>query len=230
MLNSKMIARGPVFVPAVNHDGSKLVWSNRTDDHRDLFAYEDGQTVRLTNDAEVDMDPALDSVNDRLVWSRRAEDGWDLYEMLEGVPTPLYTEEGDQRKPQFSADGSTLVFEDDGGIGVVRGDRRITIAKAQGTEVSRRPRVSDDGSRIFWERFDQATMSTTLWMRDEDGKDRPLLAPSTGWSGYSISRNGQQLTYSAFSEEGEDLHVWHLDNGVREVISDKAAVARSSRR
>lgn len=228
MLTQRLIARGAVYPPAANRDGSKLVWSNRSDGTRDLFTQKDGQTVRLMQDEEVDIEPAMTPNGDRLLWSRRVNKDWDIYEMVDGTAKPLFTEKGAQRKPAFSADASTLVFEDRGGIGVVRDGKRELIASPEGTEISRKPRVSADGSRVFWERYDTQARTQELWMRDQDGVEKPVLDKESGWTRAAISRNGRQVTYSAFGEAGgEDLFVWHLDSGKRETIADKAAVGET---
>lgn len=225
MLTPSLIARGAVYPPAVNRDGSQLVWSNRSEGSRDLFVHQGGETRRLTQDPELDIEPALTPSGDRLVWSRRVEKDWDLFEMVEGKPTLLYGGPGAQRKPVFSDDASTLVFEDGGGIGIVRDGKKERIAPPEGPEVSRKPQVSEDGSRVFWERYDTSTRTKTLWMRDEAGVEKPLLTPESKWTGATISRNGRQVTYSAFSESGtEDLMVWHLDKGQKSAVADKQAV------
>lgn len=225
MLTPTLIARGAVYPPAVNRDGSQLAWSDRTEGSRDLFLHENGETRRLTRDEEVDIEPALTPAGDRLVWSRRVDKDWELFEMVEGKPTLVHGGPGAQRKPVFSDDASTLVFEDDGGIGVVRDGKRERIALPEGAEISRKPQVSEDGTRVFWERYDTSTRGKSLWMKDEAGVEKPLLSADSGWTGAAISRNGRQVTYSAFSESGtEDLMVWHLDTNQRHPIADKAAV------
>ena len=228
MLTPTLIARGPVFPPSTNRDGSIMAFSNRLDEKRDIFLHRQGETIRLTDDAEVDTEPALTPDGDRLIWSRRVSPGeWDLYEMTDEGPKVFIDGPGQQRKPRFSTDGSTLVFEDNGGIGVIRDGKRELLAPAEGDEISTRPRVSGDGKRVFWERRDLRARTRSLWMRDENGHDKELLSPESGWTGATFSRNGKQVTYSARNEEGEDLFVWHLDSNKHEILANKADVGEA---
>jgi Tol biopolymer transport system component len=227
MLTPTLIARGAVFSPATSRDGQVMAWSNRKNGTRDIFVRRNEETFQLTHDSEVDTEPALTPDGEVLIWSRRTGQDWDLYQAIDGHIEPLIEEPGPQRKPQISADGSTLVFEDRDGVGVVRNGEREWIAPPAGTEVSRRPLVSADGSRVFWERFDQSTRTNTLWMRDQNGNEKPLLTPDDSWTGYNISRNGQQVTYSVWTDKGEDLHVWDLDTNQRSPVADKEDVNES---
>ena len=226
MLNPRLIAQGPVFMPATSRDGSVMAWSNRLDETRDIFVQRGGETTRLTTDEEIDTEPTLTPEGDVLVWSRRVAGGdWDLYEANpQGEIRPLLAEPGAQRKPRFSADGSTLVFEDRGGIGIIREGEREWIARPEGNEDSRKPRINHDGSRVFWERFDAASRTTTLWMRDQNGAEKPLLTPDHSWTGYDINREGDRITYSVWTDEGEDLKVWDLGTNQVTELASKAGV------
>lgn len=224
MLTPTLIARGPVFSPATSKDGHIMAWSNRKSGTRDIYVRRDGQTTQLTNDPEIDTEPAMTPEGDILIWSRRVGSDWDLYQSVDGEISPLVTGDGAQRKPQISGDGSTLVFEDNDGIGLMRDGARKRFAPPQGSEISRRPLVSHDGSRIFYERFDQATRSTTVWMRDQDGVEKPILTPDDSFTEYTISRNGRQVTYAEWTDKGKDLHVWDLDTDERRVLAGKEDV------
>jgi len=204
-----------------------MAWSNRKNGTRDIFVRRDAETIQLTNDAEIDTEPALTPDGDILVWSRRVGQDWDLFQSVDGTVEPLISEPGAQRKPQISADGSTLVFEDRNGIGVLRDGQREWLAPPEGSQISRRPRVSDDGTRVFWERFDQVDRTQTLWMRDQTGQQKPLLTPDDSWTGYAVSRNGKQITYSVWTDKREDLYVWHLDTNERHAIANKEDVNES---
>lgn len=228
MLTPRLIARGAVYPPAVNRDGSKIIWSDRSEGTRDLFTQKDGATVRLTQDKALDIEPAMTPSGDRLVWSRRVNKDWDIYEMVDGKPQPLFTGKGAQRKPVFSADVSTLAFEDNNGIGVVRNGKRELIPKPEGPEILRKPRLSEDGRRVFYERYDAQARTQEFWMRDEDGVNKPILDKESSWTRAAVSRNGRQVTYAAWGESGgEDIFVRHLDTDKRGVIADKAAVGES---
>lgn len=222
MLTPTLIARGPVFPPATNRDGQVMAWSNRKSGTRDIYLRRNGETTQLTNDKEIDTEPALTPDGEVLIWSRRTADkDWDLYQSVEGDIFPLISDPGPQRKPQMSGDGSTLVFEDRDGVGILRDGVREHIALPEGTEISRRPRVSHDGSRVFWERFDQSDRSTTLWMRDQEGEVKPVLTPDDSWTEYAISRNGRQITYAEWTDKGKDLHVWDMDTDQRRPLAAK---------
>lgn len=205
-----------------------MAWSNRTENNRDIFVRRNGETTAVTQDSEIDAEPALSPDGDVLIWSRRTEQDWDLYISVDNGPgEALIAEPGPQRKPVFSADGSTLVFEDRGGIGVWRGGEREWIAEPNDSEVSQNPKVSEDGTRVFWERFDQNSRTKTLWMRDQDGAEKALLSPEDAWTGYAVSKNGQQLTYSVFTDKGEDLKVWDLASNEVSDLANKEDVNES---
>jgi len=227
MLTPKLIARGAVFPPATDKNGTVLAWSNRKNGTRDIFLQREGETVQLTNDPAVDTEPALSPDGDILIWARREQGEWDLYQKAGDGIEPFLAEPGVQRKPQISHDGSTLVFEDRNGVGILRDSEREWLAPPEGTEVSQNPRVSHDGSRVFWERFDKADRSTTLWMRDQNGVSKPLLTPDDSWTGYTTSRNGRQLTYSVWTDKGEDLVEWELDTNERRAVANKEDVNES---
>ena len=228
MLKPTLIARGAVFMPSASRDGSTLAWSNREDGTRDIYLQRHGQTTRLTSDAEVDTEPALTPDGDVLLWSRRSEGGeWDLYEYSRGEILPFLTDEGPQRKPRFSSDGSTLVFEDRGGVGLMRDGERQHFAKADNNQESRRPRVNADGTRVFWERFNATDRTTTLWMRDQDGVEKALLKPDSKWTSYDINAEGTKLTYGVQTDEGEDLKVWDLTTNEVSDLAGKAGVNES---
>lgn len=215
-------------MPATNRDGSVLAWSNRTEGTRDIFVRRNGETTRLTTDSEVDSEPTMTPDGETLVWSRRVEGDWDLYlSDSQGKIKPFLTENGAQRKPRFSADGSTLVFEDRGGIGIMRDNKRDWIAQPPGNEQLQNPRTNEDGSRVFYERFNADQRSTTLWMRDQNGTEKPLLTPEDGWTGYDIDKEGQRVTYSVWTEEGEDLKVWDLTTNAVTELANKAGVNES---
>jgi Tol biopolymer transport system component len=227
LIKPQVIARGPVFMPASSQDGAVLAWSNRLDGTRDIFIQRDGETQRVTTDSEVDSEPTLTPDGEILIWSRRTEDSWDLYEATsDGVVSPFLTDPGPQRKPRFSTDGSTLVFEDRGGIGVMKDGRREWIAKAKGNEQSQRPRVNHDGTRVFWERFDAQTRTTSLWMRDQHGAEKQLLTPDDSWTGYSFDKEGEKVTFSVWSEAGdEDLKVLDLATNTVSDLANKEGVS-----
>ena len=227
MLTPTLIARGAVFSPATNHDGTVMAWSNRKNGTRDIYMRRGDETMAVTSDSEVDTEPALTPDGEVLIWSRRVGQDWDLYQYLDGVVEPLVEGPGAQRKPQISADGSTLVFEDTDGVGVMRDGERQLLAPAEGTEISRRPRLSADGERIFWERFDQSDRTTTLWMRDQNGSQKPLLTPEDSWTGYAISNDGQKITYSVWTDKGEDLYSWDLTTNERKAVANKEDVNES---
>ena len=84
MLTPTLIARGAVFPPATNRDGSRMAWSNRKNGTRDIFVLQDGKTTQLTQDSEIDTEPTLSPDGDILIWSRRVEGDWDLYQSLDG--------------------------------------------------------------------------------------------------------------------------------------------------
>lgn len=201
-----------------------MAWSNRKSGTRDLYLKRGDETIQLTNDSEIDTEPALTPDGDILIWSRRTGDDWDLYQYFDGKMEPLYSEPGAQRKPKISGDGSTLVFEDRDGIAIVKDGERLRVAPPQGTEISRSPLVSHDGNRVFWERFDQADRTKTVWMRDENGVEKPLLTPDDSWTEYTVSRNGKQLTYAVWTDKGKDLYQWDLDTNQRKVIAAKEDV------
>jgi Tol biopolymer transport system component len=138
----------------------------------------------------------------------------------------LINDPGPQRKPLFSTDGSTLVFEDRGGVGILTDDGREWIAQAEGNESSRRPRVNHDGTRIFWERHDAENRTTSLWMRDQNGTEKPILTPEDKWTGYSIDKEGQKVTFSLWSEAGdEDLKVLDLKTSTVSDFATKEGVS-----
>ena len=175
----------------------------------------------------MDAEPTFTPDGEILIWSRRTEDGWDLYEAdADGVISPLINDPGPQRKPQFSTDGSTLVFEDRGGVGILTDDGREWIAQADGNESSRRPRVNHDGTRVFWERHDAENRTTSLWMRDQNGTEKPILTPEDKWTGYSIDKEGQKVTFSLWSEAGdEDLKVLDLSTNSVSDFATKEGVS-----
>lgn len=131
-----------------------------------------GNTVRVSADAVLELDPQLSPDGTRIAYAAGAVGSTRLYIKQVNGGTPLAVADTGgvpHRLPQWSPDGTTLWFQGEGGIyrvAALGGAPRLVVADhpVHGRALS--PALSPDGTRLAWVHDDRVMIRTLVDDRD----------------------------------------------------------------
>jgi Tol biopolymer transport system component len=146
--------------------------------------------------------------------------------MSGGAQTRLTDNDANDDNPQFSPDGTKIVFEskrDD------PADREIYVMNANGTNQTRlttslhdndaAPSWSPDGTQIVFQ--SDSTGSDQIWIMDADGTGQTRISPGGYWDREpSFSPDGTKIVYSSNQWVDRDICTMNVDGTGRMVLTD----------
>jgi len=167
-------------------------------------ALHDWRLTRLTNGAGLSMDAAL-SADGRLVAyasDSGLDNGLDLYikQVAGGPPIRLTSDGAENRQPDFSPDGSRIVFQSnrDG----VPGIYEIPAFGGQARLVARggvRPRFSPDGSKVAY------FVGSEIQVQTSPGSSTVWVVPASGGQPQRVGTNLTAARAPIWSRDGKHL-------------------------
>lgn len=223
------VAQGEVGSPRVSGDGRVVVWNELTGKGLEIRRWQDGRVETLTDNEVPDMMPDVNGDGSVVVWTRETEpNNWDIVQLRDGKESVVSAGPGNELYHAVSADGSTIVFDDDldGRWSDFRvrqwKDGEVTTVAEGGGAIHEFPVVDGDGGRVAWRRSGEG--GSDLWLRDEAGTVKPLLEQKGIEVTPSFSPDGRLLAWSNDSRGDEDVYLWNLQGGNPQVVAGQQGV------
>ena len=229
-LNGRLtvVAEGRVSSPDVSADGEVVVYNQLVDGFTGVFRHEDGESVKLTTDGHASMKAAVSGDGSRVAFTRynrldpNEPGNWDLalWTEGEGEAELIADGPGNEMSALISDDGLTVVFDDDGDGNLGRGNIRKwvdgqLIDVTTGDDYNLFPKMSGDGRRITWRRYEGG--KSEIWMQDQNGVVKPFLSGKESLAVNGMSHDGTKVLYVDGSQGDEDL-VLHDESNRSETL------------
>lgn len=226
-LNGKLsiLAQGRVSRPRVSGDGSTIVWNQLVGENQEVMGYQDGHVDSLSSDPRFDYDADLSDDGRTIAWSRLMLDEqgepekWDVVLWQDGEERVLSDRPGNELSVTVSGDGKTIAWDDDvdgrfGGDNIIqwsedRGIEQIT----DGTETDLLPKLSEDGSRLAFQR--NSSDGRHLWLRDQNGTVKELFRGEGKVLMADISEDGRDFVWT--QKRGRELDLYRYNEPTNEL-------------
>lgn len=210
----RLLAEGVVGPPRVSGDGRVIVWHERRDGYDQIMRHADGETVALTDGKLPAVSPDLSGDGSVIVWDQLNaatldEPGanFDVHQYRDGKISAVAEGPSNQSNATVSRDGSTVAWDDDGDgrmlhFDIVRSrDGKTETITNGGYHIV--PLLSGDGKSIFWR--DAGSPSQDIWVADEAGTAKPLVATESNQFSPDVSPDGKTLVWTDDASGEQDL-------------------------
>ena len=237
--NQNLNCHNPQFSP----DGLKIVFEARAsiDDDWDIYVTDADKILvssrlRLTGNGWNNQQPRFSPDGTKIVWQVRFGNGrFDIFSMeadgsnqVNLTNTPDY--DGDEALPQYSRDGSKILFlsRASNGEGFFNDSMDISIMDADGGNVMQLafmgresqvgllglPQFSPDGSKIAYASDNtDSTISQDIHLMNTDGSNKINLTNNMAFNfNPQFSSDGSEIAFDSFDEGGKgDIYIMDLD-------------------
>jgi len=180
-----------IFSPAWSPVANEIAFVGMKHQQSDIYIYNlDARELRrVTDDIFSDLEPA---------WSPDGKDLLFVSDRKENVEPKALRDAIDMVSFDYRTTDIYLVHKDGAGM------RRITTS----SQNERSPVWSADGKYILYV-SDKSGIANIYYLNPETGEERALTDLLTGCAQLSWGLNSDRLAFTAFSNGGYDIYVWH---------------------